>query len=474
MDRLHGKRGPIEAALSAKEKSLFSLKQSILLYDLTSTYFEGLCLCNRKAKLGYSRDNRPDCKQVVVGLVLDREGFPKAHEIFAGNRSDSTTVGDMLAVLQKRVGKTKDATVVVDRGMAKPENLATIRAAGYHWLVAAPQAERVCYFDQYEEQAGWQEIVREASPRNEGQHKVRVLVKPAQSPDGSQSIALCWSEGRTQKDRAIRQKQEIRFLADIEKLAKRIALGRLRRAAKIYEAIGRLKERYPRVARYYHLTYNEQQSELSWSEDLERKQKAESLDGSYLLKSKAETSMTSSVKVRSTANRSRKIVVDQKRKEAPEKTFHHSVYVILLDPAVLQHSSILRLNPNRDPAKPCVYVGITGLAVQERFQNRKTGQKSAWVLKKYGKGNQMIDFGVAVFMKRDAVLAVDFSFHFCRNLTHLFTVSGYTEILHRNFECVSGRELRIGNDWRWLLAQDDMPQRTGIPRKPCSTPLGSS
>ena len=225
MDRLYGKRGPIEAALWAKEKSLFSLKESILLYDLTSTYFEGLCLSNPKAKLGYSRDSRPDCKQVVVGLVLDGEGFPKAHEIFAGNRSDSTTVVDMLAVLQKRVGKTKDATVVVDRGMAKPENLAAIKAAGYHWLVAAAQPERVCYFDQYEEQAGWQEIVREPSPRNEGQHKVRVLVKPAQSPDGSQSIALCWSEGRTQKDRAIRQKQEVRFLADVEKLAKRVALG---------------------------------------------------------------------------------------------------------------------------------------------------------------------------------------------------------------------------------------------------------
>jgi transposase len=285
MDRLYGKRGPIEAALCAKEKSLFSLKESILLYDLTSTYFEGLSLSNPKAKRGYSRDSRPDCKQVVVGLVLDGEGFPKAHEIFAGNRSDSTTVPDMLAVLQKRVGKTKDAMVVVDRGMAKPENLAAIKAAGYHWLVAAAQPERVCYFDQYEEQAGWQEIVREPSPRNEGQHKVRVLVKPAQSPDGSQSIALCWSEGRTQKDRAIRQKQEVRFLADTEKLAKRIALGRLRTATKIYEAIGRLKERYPRVARYYELAYDEPQRQLTCREDLQRKQKAESLDGSYLLKS---------------------------------------------------------------------------------------------------------------------------------------------------------------------------------------------
>jgi len=94
--------------------------------------------------------------------------------------------------------------------------------------------------------------------------------------------------------------------------------------------------------------------------------------------------MTSSVKVRSTGNRSRNFVVDQKRIEAPEKTFHHSVYVILLDPAVLQHRSILRLNPNRDPAKPCVYVGMTGLAVQDRFQNHKKGQKSAWIVKRYG------------------------------------------------------------------------------------------
>jgi hypothetical protein len=90
------------------------------------------------------------------------------------------------------------------------------------------------------------------------------------------------------------------------------------------------------------------------------------------------------VKVRSIVNRSRNFAVDRKRKEAPGKAFHHSVYVILLDPAVLQHPSILWLNPNRDPAKPCVYVGMTGLAVQDRFQNHKKGQKSAWVVKKYG------------------------------------------------------------------------------------------
>jgi predicted GIY-YIG superfamily endonuclease len=67
-----------------------------------------------------------------------------------------------------------------------------------------------------------------------------------------------------------------------------------------------------------------------------------------------------------------------------DESFHHSVYVILLDPSVLRHPSILRLNPNRQPTKPCVYVGMTGLSVEQRFENHKKGQKSAWVVKKYG------------------------------------------------------------------------------------------
>jgi hypothetical protein len=82
--------------------------------------------------------------------------------------------------------------------------------------------------------------------------------------------------------------------------------------------------------------------------------------------------------------RSQKSSVNHDQKAASDEKLHHSVYVILLDPAVLQHRSILRLNPNRDPAKPCVYVGMTGLPVQDRFQNHKTGRKAAWVVEKYG------------------------------------------------------------------------------------------
>jgi hypothetical protein len=77
-------------------------------------------------------------------------------------------------------------------------------------------------------------------------------------------------------------------------------------------------------------------------------------------------------------------MANRKRLAATADTFHHNVYVVLLDPAVLRHPSILRLNPNRDSTKPCVYVGMTGLQVEHRFENHKKGRKSAWVVKKYG------------------------------------------------------------------------------------------
>ena len=104
LDRLHANREVIEGELAEREKTLFNLDDTLYLYDLTSTYFEGEALSNPPAKRGYSRDKRPDAKQVLVGLVLDRDGFPKAHEIFEGNRQDRTTVKAMLDSLERRGG----------------------------------------------------------------------------------------------------------------------------------------------------------------------------------------------------------------------------------------------------------------------------------------------------------------------------------------------------------------------------------
>ena len=282
LDRLHPQRVAIEQALAARERSLFNLDDTLYLYDLTSTYFEGQCPQNPQAKRGYSRDHRPDCKQVVVGLVLDREGFPKAHEVFDGNRQDRTTVDEMLTALEQRTGRRGGATVVIDRGMAFAENLAQIRARDHHYLVAGRPPERHEHLAAFEDDTGWTEVLRTPSPRNPGQKKTRVFIKRTVS--GNEVHILCRSDGRLEKDRAIRGQHEQRFLADLTKLQARVARGRLRVPAKIHEALGRLKERYSRVARYYALAYDEATRAVTGTPQADLQNRAQQLDGTYLLR----------------------------------------------------------------------------------------------------------------------------------------------------------------------------------------------
>jgi transposase len=282
LDRLHPNREAIEGQLAEREKTLFNLDDTLYLYDLTSTYLEGEALANPQAQRGYSRDQRRDCKQVLVGLVLDRDGFPKAHEIFAGNRLDRTTVKEMLDTLEKRVGRKPGATVVVDRGMAYEEDLAEIRAHGYRYLVAGRQPERNAWRDDFEAEGDGEEVIRTPSPRNPGQEKSPVQIKRRQK--GQEVYLLCRSEGRKEKDRAIRETHQLRLKKDWEKLKARVEKGQLKEAKKINQAIGRLQERYPRVARYYRMDYDAEQKALTWQEDSEKKAVAEKLDGGYVLK----------------------------------------------------------------------------------------------------------------------------------------------------------------------------------------------
>lgn len=282
LDRLYPKRDQIETALVERERDLFNLDQTVFLYDLTSTYFEGLALANPKAKRGWSRDKRPDCKQVVVGLVVNRDGFPQAHEIFEGNLQDRKSLSAMLDRLEARVGLKPGQTVVVDRGMAFDENLAELKSRKLHYLVASRQAERDQWLADFEDPSGFEKVIRQPSPRNPFQKKSAIQVKMRRSE--GVTYVLCVSSERQAKDRAIREKQEARLRTDMERLAVRVRKGQLVKAVKIGEAIGRLKERYPRVARYYRMVYNPETQALTYTVDEEKRQIAEQLDGSYLLK----------------------------------------------------------------------------------------------------------------------------------------------------------------------------------------------
>lgn len=276
LDRLYPKREPIEKALWKRERTLFSLEDTVYLYDLTSTYFEGRCPYNDLAQYGYSRDGRPDCKQVVIGLVIDREGFPKAHEIFPGNQSDGGTVEAMLDALVRRGGPKEGALVVVDRGMASPENLKLIRERKHHYVVALRQSERDPWLAEFEDQEGWTKL----KPRSRSLG-VRIRKRVVSEEE---ALVLCRSRDRAQKDREIREKQEGRLLEALQRLAERIDKGQLKDPDAIQRRIGRLQERFPRVARYWTIDYHAEAAHLSWSERPERRAKVRELDGAYLLR----------------------------------------------------------------------------------------------------------------------------------------------------------------------------------------------
>jgi transposase len=288
LDKLHKQRVTIEAALAEREKTLFSLDQTVFLYDVTSTFFEGLALANPKAKRGYSRDHRSDCKQVLIGLAVNRDGFPLAHEVFAGNRHDSTTLEEMLTALEKRVGLHPGQTVVVDRGMSGEENLTKIVAKKLHYLVAEPYGARGDWVEEFENNEDFVEVKREPSPTNPFQRKSTIRVK-MRRVDGETHV-LCLSSERKGKDRAIREAHEKKLLVDLEKLSKRVKKGKGRgtKPSEVLESIGRLKERYSRVARYYRMEYDSQTKVFHYSLDEAKRVGAEKLDGSYLLKTDRE------------------------------------------------------------------------------------------------------------------------------------------------------------------------------------------
>ena len=267
LDRLHAQRVPIEAALAERERTLFNLDQTVFLYEVTSTFLEGRALANPKAKRGYSRDHRPDCKQVLIGLAVNRDGFPLAHEVFAGNRHDSTTLEQMLTALDKRVGLEPGPTVVVDRGMSGEENLKKIVAKKLHYLVAEPYGARHDWVEEFENDQDFVEVKRETSPTNPFQRKSTIQVKMRQL--SGELHVLCLSSERQEKDRGIRQAHEKKLLVDLEKLAKRVAKckGRGTKPAEVLESIGRLKERYSRVARYYRMEYDSEKKVFHYSLD---------------------------------------------------------------------------------------------------------------------------------------------------------------------------------------------------------------
>lgn len=229
---------------------LFGTTFDFLFYDITSTYVEGNANSNPQAKRGYSRDSRPDCPQVCIGLVATKEGLPLAFEIFDGNRPDVTTTQEMVAVMEAKYGKAHRIWVM-DRGMVSEDNLEFMRMTGARYLVGTPKS-LLRKFEAHLLGQDWEEV----------QPGVEVRLCPC--PEGTdETFVLCRSQRRKEKENAILARFATRLEEKLMRLAERADTGRLRDRQKVERQIGRLLERNSRAASLFTVTVSEKKDRLA-------------------------------------------------------------------------------------------------------------------------------------------------------------------------------------------------------------------
>ena len=272
LDRLLAAQAAIENDLKDRLQGLFQLDYDLLLYDLTSSYFEGLAEENELAARGYSRDKRSDCKQIVLALIVTREGFPLAHHTLVGNTRDVQTVRRIVGEVEARFGRS-DRVWVMDRGMISEDTLEFLNEPGRRYLLATRRHE-LKDFQAELGKADWRRL-----PDNPG-----VAVKALER--GGVFYLLARSNERKKKERAMRRRQRRPFAKAIRRLQERIAKGRLKDRDKILEALGRLKGRFPKAAGFVTLTVGAgKPTSLRVKWDAAKFEDALRRDGVYLLRS---------------------------------------------------------------------------------------------------------------------------------------------------------------------------------------------
>ena len=271
LDRLLPQKAALETHLKERVGKLFGLDYELLLYDLTSTYFEGACTGNAQAQRGYSRVSRPDCKQVTIALVVSRDGFPLGYEVFSGNTADVSTVEDIVEIIEARYGKA-DRIWAMDRGMASCENFEFLKQGGRRYILGTPKSQLKAYEKELME-SGW-ESVREG-----------VEVKKCASPDGSETFILCRSADRRLKDKAIHDKFASKIETGLVKIVE--SCQKKQRPTAVACRVGRLLGQNTRAERLFAFevkTRSDGGAELTWSKKEEVRAWSELSEGCYMLR----------------------------------------------------------------------------------------------------------------------------------------------------------------------------------------------
>ena len=258
-DLLLKNQGAIESALYQKEQELFSFSEVVTLYDLTNTYFEGDSLGNDNAALGHSKEKRTDCKLVTLALVLDASGFPKKSHIFKGNISEAGTLESMLNALNN-----KNPIVVMDAGIATEANINWLNDNDYKYLVISRKRNQSL--------PGIDGVVVKNTP----DHKVTTFLIKHEV----ESELYCHSEAMERRANLILQKSIGRFANELQKIPNGLSKkGGIKKYDKIQQKIGRIKEKYSKVAGQFNITVTgdekkEKATTITWTHDPENVSKA--------------------------------------------------------------------------------------------------------------------------------------------------------------------------------------------------------
>jgi len=272
LDRLIPHKTQLERHLRQRYGELFAATFDVLLYDLTSSYVEGEAEKNPMMRRGYSRDHRGDCKQVIIALIVNEDGFPLSYETFDGNRADVTTLETVIRMVERKYGKARRVWVF-DRGIISEDNLKALRKRDGQYLVGTPRAK----LKQFEKQlldGEWEKI------------RPDVEVQRVATPAGDETYILCRSTARKEKETAMRQRVSSGMENALGKLEKRIASGKLKDRSKIERTLGKIQARHPSVNDLYKVAVQEKRDglRLEWKLIQERRAWRDAREGAYLLR----------------------------------------------------------------------------------------------------------------------------------------------------------------------------------------------
>lgn len=274
LDALLPHKEALEVHLKNRLGELFDLEYDLLLYDVTSTYFEGQAEANPLAQRGYSRDQRSDCKQVCIGLVVSRCGMPLGYEVFAGNTADVTTVEHIVETMERRYGKS-DRIWVMDRGMVSEENIEFLKQDERRYILGTTKSH-LKKFEQQLLEEDWHTV-------HEG-----VEVKLCQSPDGDEeTFILCRSSDRRKKDEAIVRRFEEKIEQRLQAMQARCEKQN-RNVQKVEREVGRLLGQNTRAAGLFTVEVKPDEhgfAKLTWKKVPDRTDWASLSAGCYLLRS---------------------------------------------------------------------------------------------------------------------------------------------------------------------------------------------